>query len=202
MYAYIKGMLIHATPSAVILETGGIGYKIFIPANLLNRLPQLEQETLLHTSFVIRENAQTLYGFLTVQERDLFEVLQNVTGVGPKLALSLTGHLNLTELHRAVSNHDVGTFAKVPGVGKKIAERLILEMRGKLDSLFPQDVHELATSLSLDPKAQCIHDAMGALINLGYNQNSAQKAIKKTLSELPESTDLGTLITMALKNIH
>lgn len=201
MYSYMKGQLIHATPSAVILEAGGIGYKIYIPANLFNRLPEIEQDTLLHLSFVIRENAQTLYGFLTIQERDLFEVLQNVTGVGPKLALSLTGHLTLTDLHRAVTNHDIGTLAKVPGVGKKIAERLILEMRDKLESLFPQDIAELATSLSLDPKAQRIHDAMGALINLGYNQNSAQKAIKKTLGELPDSADLGTLITAALKNV-
>ncbi len=201
MYAYIKGTLIQSTPSAVILETGGIGYKIFIPASLFNRLPQLENETLLHTSFVIRENSQTLYGFLTIQERDLFELLQNVTGVGPKLALSLTGHLSLADLHRAVSNHDIATLGKVPGVGKKIAERLIIEMRDKLAGLTPHDMSDYAVSVNLDPKAQKIHDAMGALINLGYNQSNAQKAIKKTLGELPETADLGTLITAALKNI-
>lgn len=201
MYAYIKGTIIHATPAAIILEAGGIGYKIHIPANLSNRLPQIENEALLYTSFVIRENSQTLYGFLTMQERDLFEVLQNVTGVGPKLALSLTGHLTLSDLHRAVGNHDIGTLAKVPGVGKKIAERLIIEMRDKLASLFPQDVSEFAVAISLDPKAQKINDAMGALINLGYNQSNAQKAIKKTLNELSEDADLGMLITASLKHL-
>lgn len=201
MIAYIKGPLIQATPMHVIIEVGGIGYKIFIPASAFSKLPQLQEQTILYTSFVIRELSQTLYGFLSMQDRDLFEALMGVSGIGPKLAQGIIGHLPGQELYLAITNQDVKTISKVPGIGKKTAERLIIEMRDKISSFVTLDPAELAIQTRSDPFAQKINDAMSALINLGYNQMTAQKAIKKTLKDLPESVELSELITTALKNL-
>lgn len=202
MFAYIKGELTHTSPISVIVETIGIGYLIYIPANVFGKLPQIGQPILLHTSYVVRELSQTLYGFLSVTERDCFEELMGVTGIGPKIALSVIGHLSLHDLQRAIQSHDITAITKVPGIGKKTAERLIIELRDKLSHLLPKIDHADRTiSSPIDPKAQKICDAMGALINLGYNQMTAQKAIKKSLKDLPEEVDLATLITISLKNV-
>ncbi len=203
MYAYIKGVLVEATISNVILEVSGVGYKIYTPVSLFSKLPQVEEKILLHTSFVIRENSQTLYGFLSSQERDLFEALQGVTGIGPKVALCIIGHITAKALGVAITTHDIQSLSKIPGIGKKTAERLIIDMRDKVNTLLPShDFSEYAVQVPLDSKTQKINDAMSALINLGYNQLTAQKAIKKTLKDLPEeSLDLGLLITTALQNI-
>ncbi len=199
MIAYIKGKITQASSIFVVIETVGVGYKIFIPASVYSKLPQGSEEMILHTSFVVRELSQTLYGFLTIQERDLFEALMNVTGIGPKLALSIIGHLPGHELHDAIRNNGISTLSKVPGIGKKTAERLIIEMRDKISTLVTVDPTDAYAHS--DPKSQKISDAMSALIHLGYNQITAQKAIKKTLENVPESIDLSELITSTLKNL-
>lgn len=203
MYAYIKGVLTESTTLYAILEAFGVGYKVYIPIHLYSKLPSLKDEVLLYTSFVIRENSQTLYGFLTFNERDLFEALQGVSGIGPKLALCIIGHLDSKSLHAAISHQDIVTISKVPGIGKKTAERLIIELRDKLDLLFPENnFQEYAVNISIDPKKAKIRDAMSALINLGYSQMVAEKAIKKTLkAQDEEDFDLGSLITAALQLI-
>ncbi|MGZ3632895.1 MAG: Holliday junction branch migration protein RuvA [Parachlamydiaceae bacterium] len=198
MLAFIRGTLVVATPLYCILEAYGVGYKLWIPASTFGQLPQTGQEALLHSAFIVRELSQTLYGFLTVQERDLFELLLTVTGVGPKMALSIIGHLSCHQLHQAISSGDSFVLSKIPGIGKKTSERLILEMRDKLKSLLPLDPSPLSIAL---PPQQAIADAMGALMHLGYTQSVAQKAVQRSVDELPEDTDLATLITAALKNI-
>lgn len=203
MYAYMKGILVEATLLHVVLEVHDIGYKIFTPVHLFSNLPNIGEPLRLYTSFVIRENSETLYGFLTKDERELFEALQGVTGIGPKLALCIIGHISMRDLEIAVSQSDIKTISKIPGIGKKTAERLIIEMRDKLKSLFPSsEFQSLAVSIQQVPYKQEIEDAMSALINLGYNQITAQKAIKKSLKDFSEETiELGALITSALKNI-
>ncbi|MBA3816536.1 MAG: Holliday junction branch migration protein RuvA [Parachlamydiaceae bacterium] len=198
MYAYIKGLLATASPSYVIIEAFGVGYKIFIPASTFSSLPQIQNECFLHTFFVVRELSQTLYGFYTSQERDFFEALLNVTGIGPKIALALIGHMPIYELQKAISQGDIPLLCRVPGIGKKGAERLIIEMRDKVHLM--HDPQEFAINL-VDPRSQKMSDAMSALINLGYNQLAAQNAIKKTLKDHPDTIDLGLLITSALKHI-
>jgi len=200
MIAHIKGNLVSASPSSVIIEAGGLGYKVFIPASLFGQLPALESCVLLHTSFVIRELSQALYGFLSIQERDLFDALLNVSGIGPKIALSLIGHLSVFQLQQALTQPDINILCKVPGVGKKLAERLTIEMRDKISAFLTHHPSEFALPIGFDQRSQNIQDAMSALINLGYNQATAQKAIKKTLPTLPEEFDLAALITQALKN--
>lgn len=200
MFAYIKGILkaIHST--YVVVEVNGIGYAIFVPCRLLTELPSLEQFIQLYTTFVVRESSQTLYGFLSIQERDVFDILMNVAGIGPKLALSLIGHLTFPELQAAVSHQDLLTLCRVPGVGKKTAERLVVELKDKIPHLLLGNVSSAAISISVS-QSQQIQDAVLALVNLGYNQGIAQKAIKKSLTELSETADLALLITTALKNI-
>lgn len=201
MFAFIRGELVSASPISVIIETAGVGYLIYIPANVFGKLPQAGSPILLHTSHIVREQSQALYGFLVQHERDLFETLLGVTGIGPKLALSLIGHLSGHDLQRAISNHDIVSICKVPGVGKKTAERLIIELRDKLTAILPPDPSEHALHLSNDPKAQTLRDAMSALINLGYNQITAQKALKKSLNDMPDDIDLAKLITHSLKHM-
>lgn len=202
MITYIKGKLALATPGFAVLEILGIGYRVMIPASTFVRLPQTGTEIILHTSQVIREDSHSLYGFLTQDERDFFEEAMGVSGIGPKTALSLIGHLPLEDLFPAIMNEDVSAISRVPGIGKKTAERLIIEMRDKVAKKckghLPSD---FAIPLENDPRAQQIRDAMNALINLGYNQGAAQKAIKKSLKAMPEAIDLPALITDALNHV-
>jgi Holliday junction DNA helicase RuvA len=199
VFAYIKGLLIITNPIYAVIEASGVGYKIFIPTSTFNQLPQIHNECLLYTSLVVREFSQTLYGFLTIQERDFFEALLNVTGIGPKIAMALIGHMPLYELQKAISHEDIPMLCRVPGIGKKSAERLIIEMRDKVHLM--HNPQEFAINLGTDLHAQKLSDAMNALINLGYTQHSAQNALKKTLKDHPESIDLSLLITSALKHI-
>lgn len=197
MYSFLRGHLKEANLAHIILEVNGIGYKIFVPISLFAKLPPLESSCLVHTSYVVREFAATLYGFLESDERNLFEVLQNVSGVGPKMALNLIGHLDLASLHHAIHHDSIDVLCKVPGIGRKTAERLIVELRDKLQYV----PSELSVAISLPQNAHH-KDAVNALVNLGYQGAVAQKAIKKSLQELPENADLSTLITHALRNVN
>jgi Holliday junction DNA helicase RuvA len=201
MFAYLKGQLVSSTPSQVVIEVQGVGYIVFIPCSAFGHLPPAGSPIQLFTTLVIREFSHALYGFLTSQEREVFDILLNVNGIGPKLALSFIGHLSIGNLREAVIHQDLPALCRVPGVGKKTAERLVVELRDKLPSWLPVTPQELSIQMPKDPKLQYIQDAVMALINLGYNQNTAQKAIKQSLKNLPEEIDLGTLITTALKNI-
>lgn len=200
MFAYIRGKLINATSSHATIDVGGIGYLIAVPASLFARLPENGTEVTLYTSLQVREDSQTLYGFIQASDRDLFEILIGISGIGPKTGLNIISHLSFNELQDAVSNNEVSTLCKVPGIGKKTAERMIIDLRDKIAKLSPQFSH-LSISLPKDAKTQKIQDLMGALINLGYNQMIAQKAVKKTLQEYSEDSDLATLITASLKNV-
>lgn len=230
MYAFIKGLLAYSSSTYIHLETHGVGYKIWIPSNIISKLPNKGEEVLLYTTFVVRENAHTLYGFLSEQERDLFELYIDISGVGPRTALSLIGHLSLHQLHTAIQHNDLKPLCKVPGIGRKTAERLIMEIRDKLPNFISNysfnhelnDENSSFTSFSLssvqiikdDPQTQAIKDAISALINLGYNQAAAQKAIKISVQELLgskdkdlnkkeqiTSKDIGDLISKALQHI-
>lgn len=193
MIAQIRGTLLQILATDVIVEAAGIGYRIFIPVSAHAKLPSIGQMLLLHTSFIVREQSQALYGFLSAAERDFFEVLLGVSGIGPKTALSILGHLPLFDLQAAINNRNVLSLSKVPGIGKKTAERLIVEMRDKVSLMaVPQD------SPATDGK---VADAMNALVHLGYNQQTAKKALQKVLELHGEDLDLSALITAALKHV-
>ena len=197
MYEYVKGKLTKLKPNHAIVEIAGVGYTLDIPLNTYSTLSEkLGENILLFTSFVVREDSQRLFGFHGETERDLFNQVKEVSGIGPKTALALIGHLDQIDLQIAITNSNVKLISKVPGIGKKTAERLIIEMRDKLtkkplDSITLLEAHQ----------SNVANDALNALTHLGYNINQAQTAVKKALNSLPEKTPLPDLITHALKNV-
>lgn len=204
MIALIKGILLEILPTSIIVEASGLGYKVFIPSSVVQHLPQMGHSITLYTSLVIRENSQSLYGFIGSKDRDFFETLMDISGIGPKLALSIISNISIGELHAAIVKNDIRTITKIPGIGKKTAERLIIELRDKIGqfvgSLNPQD---FALKLPLDPRSQMMRDAVSALINLGYTQLMAQKMVKNCLDDYPkeQEIELSDLITQALSRI-
>lgn len=180
----MKGKITHLTPLHASLEVGGVGYRIEIPVNAFSALSHEQGEVQLFLSDIVREDSHRLFGFLTREERNRFEKLCDVSGIGPKTALLLIGHLPFDDMQLAVSQNDAKTISRVPGIGKKTAERLIIEMRDKMAA--PEQL----------PSVQS--DALSALINLGYNEKEASRALQKVSDT---SSDLGALITAALRVI-
>ncbi|NGX55913.1 MAG: Holliday junction ATP-dependent DNA helicase RuvA [Candidatus Anoxychlamydiales bacterium] len=195
MFEYIKGNLTEIDAAKAIIDVNNIGYKIFIPPSVYNDLSSsINEEIKLYISFIVKEDSQKLYGFISKIQKDIFEMLISVSGVGAKTAVLLIGHLDVENLHIAVANADVRLISKVPGIGKKTAERLIIELRDKfkiLDSkLFTQENKNHSSSAS---------DAINALMSLGYNVMQAQRAVKEVLKDKSEKVELSNLITLALK---
>lgn len=197
MYESIKGVLKDKDPLKAVVETGGIGYRIAIPLSTYAKLPAFETAIHLYLSQVVREDSNTLYGFLSKEERDLFEVLITLSGIGPKTALSIIGHIEITVFQRAVAAADIRILSKIPGIGKKTAERLVIEMRDKFKTGKPGKGQTIALS-SADGM---IGDAMNALIHLGYSPLDAQKAVNAALADKKDETDLGKLISSSLQKI-
>jgi Holliday junction DNA helicase RuvA len=199
MYEYIQGKLVQATPNKAIVETHGIGFCLLIPFNNFAKLPNLGESVTLFTSFVVREDSQKLFGFLTNHQRDLFESLIEISGIGPKTALCLVGHMEISELQVAISQGNTQRICKIPGIGKKTAERLIVEMRDKIK----KTVGDSAVLHPLEGGGQggVVADAISALMNLGYNQAQSQKAIQLVLGKTEGEMGLAALITSALRHI-
>ncbi len=202
MITSISGILVSATPLAAIIETGGFGYEVHIPITTAERLPQPGQRAKLHTLAVYREDAQTLYGFATEEERDFFRLLvEKVTGVGPKMALSVLSKLSLATLKGAIAAGDVGLLAKCPGIGKKTAERLVIELRDKLN---PTELGSTASSKSAAgtptaiPAENKIRDAVLALVTLGYKAGDADQAVRQAWVGLGPTASTEALIKKAL----
>lgn len=198
MMEYIKGILTSSSLEKTIVEVGGIGYRISIPLSNYTKLPKIGEPLQLFLSTVIREDSQKHYGFLTLEERDLFEVLTQISGIGPKTALSLLGHLEAPDLQLAISSSDVQSICKVPGIGKKTAERLIIEMRDKVQK---NPIAKISIPSHRSSHTSTAQDALSALINLGYQPALAQKAVYATLEEVNEDADLAVVITTSLKKL-
>lgn len=198
MFDSIRGILKEKEPLKAVVEVGGIGYRLTIPLNTYTRLPAAESPIHLHLSQVIREDAHTLYAFSERQERDLFEVLITLSGVGPKTALGIIGHMDMNSFQNAIMSADTRILSKIPGIGKKTAERLVLEMRDKLKNIHKKGK---GAPLSFSSGDTLLSDAVNALMNLGYNPLDAQKAVQTARSDAKEETDLGKIITLALKKI-
>lgn len=195
MFDYITGKLTKVTQESIIIEANGIGYRMLASLSCISRLPELTSRVTLYVSFVVREFSHTLYGFLEEQERELFEALLNISGIGPKTSLAIIGTLTVEELTDALIRKDTQALCRVPGIGKKTAERLLIELKDTLAQFSARPMH------ILPQKSPLSHDAVSALINLGYSQIVAQKAVKKVLDLNTETQDLPTLITLSLKNV-
>lgn len=200
MFDFIRGPLTSCPPDYIVVEAGGIGYKIFVPKNLFSLLPEEGTLVKIYLQHIKREHAETLYGFLNEQERSLFEILLNVSGVGPKMALTLIGHLGGEALQKAVHQENPALLCKVPGVGKKTAERLVMELRGKVTGWLPplSSTAPQLPSPRTDAQPQ-LRDAVCALSNLGYSSSAAEQVLQRILSEQKEPMELSSLITLALR---
>lgn len=200
MFEYIKGQLTAATPIKVTLETHGVGYLLYIPFNNYAKLPKIGSSLTLYVSTVIREDSHRNFGFLTSDQRDLFECLIEVSGIGPKMGLALLGHMEINELQFAIAQGNSAAICKIPGIGKKTAERLVIELRDKVKKWGDKTSDGLSNSTA-SSDGGVISDAISALINLGYNPVQAQKAIKTALGKSEEAPELAKLITAALRCI-
>jgi Holliday junction DNA helicase RuvA len=172
----------------VLIDVNGLGYEVDVPMSSFYNLPALGERVTLLTHFIVREDAQVLFGFLTHDERQTFRLLIKITGVGPRMALSLLSGLSVSELAQAVARQETGRLVKVPGIGKKTAERLLLELKGKL-----ADAISAPATVANDAQA----DILQALIALGYSDREAAAALKS----LPAEASVSDGIKLALKSL-
>ncbi len=198
MITFLQGTLSESLPTQIVVDVGGVGYQVFIPLSSYDRLPQPGAPIKVLTHLQVREDAHTLYGFMTVPERDLFRLLvNNVSGIGPKLALAVLSGMSVTNFKNAVVTNDVASLSKISGVGKKTAERVALELRDKLGVAATWEAASSAHAPT--PEETAVNDAVLALISLGYKQVDAHKAVRQTFKtggELPKAEDL---VRLALK---
>ncbi|HSG90010.1 MAG TPA: Holliday junction branch migration protein RuvA [Pseudomonadales bacterium] len=182
MIGRLRGVVVEKRPPLLVLDVGGVGYEVEAPLSAFFDLPADGEAVVLHTHLVVRDDAHLLFGFRHRSERDLFRSLIRVNGVGPKLALTLLSGIEAADFVRCVDEGDIATLTRLPGVGKKTAERLIVEMRDRIhatfgDSLPPELGRSGRPAAVKDPVAKTIEDAEGALIGLGYRPTEASKAV-------------------------
>ncbi|MEP1216197.1 MAG: Holliday junction branch migration protein RuvA [Marinobacter sp.] len=206
MIGRIRGILIEKSPAQALVECAGLGYEVDIPYTTFFNLPEAGDELVLHTHFVVREDAQSLYGFSSRLDRDLFRLLIKVNGVGPKLAAGILSGLDANQFIRCVEARDANALVKLPGVGKKTAERLLIEMADRIGQLEGQFIAgspdaTVSTGVSGAGTAGGHHpadEAEAALIALGYKPQEASKAISKVAEEGMSSQEL---IRLALRSM-
>jgi Holliday junction DNA helicase RuvA len=198
MITSIQGTLTSATPLHAIVELNGFGYEVNIPVTTAEKLPSVGSTVKLHTLVIYREDAQTLYGFAHVAERDFFRLMiENVTGVGPKMALTIMSRLSLASLESAIRSGDITTLSKCPGIGKKTAERLVVELRAKLGA--SDTVPNLGEAGERTDTASNSHrDAVAALVALGYKASDADQAVRRATLSLGAGATTEALIKKAL----
>jgi Holliday junction DNA helicase RuvA len=199
MITSIQGTLAAATPLHAIIELNGFGYEVNIPVTTAERLPAPGANVRLHTLVIYREDAQTLYGFSTPAERDFFRLMiENVTGVGPKMALTIMSRLSLPSLESAIRVGDIATLAKCPGIGKKTAERLVVELKSKVGGSAESATSFGGQDASSSPTATAHRDAVSALAALGYKTADADAAVRRAALALGPAASTEALIKKAL----
>jgi len=202
----LTGELVEKLPPTLMIDVSGVGYEVEASMNTFYKLPEVGTFITLHTHFVVREDAQLLFGFADKHERTLFRQLIKVNGVGPKLALTILSGISPEEFIRSVHNEDTAALVRLPGVGKKTAERLIIEVKDKLDKLalptaIEFELDAVAVPGSNRPVADNRVDAETALVALGYKPLQATKSIEQAFSQLPTGATTEDLIRQALKTM-
>ena len=188
MIGRLTGLLLEKNPPQILLDVQGVAYELDVPMSTFYNLPALNEKVVLHTQLIVREDAHLLYGFLSSEERTAFRQLLKISGVGPRLALSVLSGLSLQDLAVAVANKEAGRLTKIPGVGKKTAERLLLELQGKF---VPAGTESARGAAVFSPG----NDILNALQALGYSDKEADWAAR----QLPRDTSVSEGIRQALK---
>lgn len=189
MIGRIQGKLLETNPPHILVDVHGVGYEIDVPMSTFYNLPPVGQEVTLLTHFIVREDAQLLYGFLTSEERETFKLLLKVSGIGARTALSILSGMSVADLVNAVALQEAGILTKVPGIGKKTAERLLLELKDKLTGALASGAVSTVSSTSTD--------IINALMGLGYSDREARAVVKK----LPADISVSDGIRMALQQM-
>ena len=201
MIAFVHGIAAEMTENSVIVETGGIGYEIYMTGESLSQLP-MGEKVKIHTYFQVREDAMQLYGFLKKDDLQMFKLLLGVNGVGPKAAMGVLSGITADELRFAVLSDDVKTLSKAPGMGKKTAQKLILELKDKLkleDAFELKLAHEQEKAATSGDVSDGRQEAVAALVALGYSSTDALRAVRKVTEVSPD--DVEGLLKAALKNM-
>jgi len=198
MITFLHGKLMETLPTQVVMDVNGVGYEALIPLSSYDKLPQLGHELKLLTHLVVREDAHTLYGFMSAAERELFRLLINtVSGIGPKIALNILSGISVTAFRGAVSSGDVKVLSQISGVGRKTAERIVVELKDKIGAAGAWEA--LSAQRALSPEDQKVNDAVLALMALGFKQLEAHDTVRKALSSLGQEATVEDLVRACLK---
>jgi Holliday junction DNA helicase RuvA len=198
MITFLQGKLIDALPTQVVVAVNGIGYEVLIPLSSFDKLPQPGEELKLLTHLVVREDAHVLYGFMTTAERELFRLLINtVSGIGPKIALNILSGISVTAFRGAVANQDIKALSQISGVGRKTAERIVVELKDKVGAAGAWEA--LSAQRALSPGDQKINDAVLALMALGFKQIEAHDSVRKAQGALGAQATVEELVRACLK---
>ena len=198
MITFLHGKLVEALPTQVVVDVNGVGYEVLIPLSSFDKLPQPGGDVKLLTQLVVREDAHVLYGFASAAERDLFRLLVNsVSGIGPKTAMNILSGMNAVAFRGAVAGGDVKSLSQISGVGKKTAERIVVELRDKVGAAGAWEATSAARSLSASD--QKVNDAVLALMALGFKQPDAHESVRAAQAMLGEKAGVEELVRAALK---
>ena len=196
MIALVRGTLAYKSTDHVIIDVGGVGYRLFIPLSTFYSLPETGEASL-YTHTHVREDALLLYGFLTLEEKDLFCILIGISGIGPKLAINILSHIPVADLKNAIAAGDVKRLSGLPGIGKKTAERLVLELKDKVGPVNANRTEAGVSSLAGKSSGDLINDVISALVNLGYKESQARKVLENM--ELAPNLPMEDVLKGALK---
>ncbi len=193
MIAYVRGVLDHKEPNRVVVDIGGIGYEVFIPLSTYQKLSAVGDQVKLFTYHHVREDITALYGFLSSEEKEIFEMVLTISGVGTKVALSILSAMSADVFRRSIAQGDIKTLTKIPGIGKKSAERMVLELKGKIGT-----VH-IDEGMMRVLEAESGNDAVSALLSLGAGQSAAEYAVYRAERLLGDEAEIEDLIAQAIK---
>lgn len=198
MINFLHGKLAEAIPTQVTVDVHGVGYEVLIPLSSYDKLPAVGQDVRILTHLAVREDAHVLYGFMTAQERDMFRLLINtVSGIGPKIALNVLSGMNVTALRGAVAQADIKSLSRISGVGRKTAERIVVELKDKIGAAGAWEAASAQRALS--PEDQKVNDAVLALVALGFKQVEAHEAVRAALATLGDKVTVEDLVRACLR---
>lgn len=196
MISHLNGLLIYKAPTEVVIECNNVGYQLNISVNTSNILPELNEKVFLYTLLIHREDAMQLYGFYNKSEREMFILLTSISGIGPKSAIGILSSITVGDLKYAIEKGNTLLLKKMPGIGQKTAERLLIELKDKINRI------EIEGGEIISNFDDAANDAIGALITLGYNKSVSEKAVKKTISNAKDiKLSVEDIIRTALKYV-
>lgn len=200
MIAHLKGTLLKKTTDSLIIDNGGVGYEVFVPLSTFYSLPEEDETISLHIHTHVKEDAFILFGFNTILEKKVFRLLITISGIGPKLAINILSGIGPDDLIEAIARGDVVKLQSIPGVGKKTAERIALELKDKAGKISSDLSIPLVKARTPEDKT-VLDDALSALLNLGYPAKAANRAVEKAISGLADGVSLEGVIKEALRQL-